>query len=249
MVCVPANMPQPRSDKVKSRTPNQRSPTKRNKKRYPTLARVLIENSSVPSQIALIRPSDTRKQRPTTASSLLPKETSKVDLKRRTPASSSVETPTLPPPYYSSTPPAEETPLPNKSTRHQKSCSSLSRPYNTAKSGFPMPLSGAPSPADAKVLKLISTPVLSHDHRIPRDPESQYRRPDTFYSVTSARTGSTKLGEIPMHKWAEPWDYKAADQANQEALANGWPTSVNMGTAKQKKGGWKRWFGKRSESA
>ena len=70
-------------------------------------------------------------------------------------------------------------------------------------------------------------------------------RPNTLHSIDSARTGSTKLGEIPMHKWAEPWDHEAAERANIEALAGGWPAVSGKEVERPKKAGWKRWFSKK----
>lgn len=46
----------------------------------------------------------------------------------------------------------------------------------------------------------------------------------TFYSVAS--TG-TKLGEIPMHKWAVPFDFEEMERLNLEAEINGWPLPVD----------------------
>lgn len=248
LACVPANMPQARSDKTKARKPNQRSPAKRSKKRYPTLARVMIENSSVPSQIAMIRPSDTRKHR-SAAQISSPCEPSNMDTMRRSPSSSRAELSSLPPPYSPSSLLSGTISPPLKSARHHYSCNSLHASRNTSNGGLAIPLPSTMIPIDAKSSKVTSALVPSETHRISTDHKPQHRRPDTFYSIASARTGSTKLGEIPMHKWAEPWDYKAAEKANEEAIANGWPVSGDTGTAKQKKGGWKRWLGKKSELA
>jgi hypothetical protein len=51
-----------------------------------------------------------------------------------------------------------------------------------------------------------------------------------------------------MHKWAEPWDYEAAEKANMEALAGGWPVNTVKDSHAPKKAGWKRWFGRRVET-
>lgn len=65
-----------------------------------------------------------------------------------------------------------------------------------------------------------STPKLvpaTVDH--PPPPRRRKETP-TFYSAAS---GSTKLGEIPMHKWAEAYDFDAMSLKNREAMAAGWP--------------------------
>jgi hypothetical protein len=51
-----------------------------------------------------------------------------------------------------------------------------------------------------------------------------------------------------MHKWAERWDYEAAEKANMEALAGGWPVVSSKEIHAPKKAGWKRWFGKRVDA-
>jgi len=48
-----------------------------------------------------------------------------------------------------------------------------------------------------------------------------------------------------MHKWAEPWDHEAAERANIEALAGGWPAVSGKEVERPKKAGWKRWFSKK----
>jgi hypothetical protein len=237
------------SDKTKSSKPRPRASTKDGRKRQPKLARVMIENSSIPSQIAMVRPSEARKQRSTThsrSSSEAPKSQA-----ASTPAASTPELPTLPPPYFPSNPlPKQAASNLSKPPRHQNSNISLFKPHTTPGHGslslLPVqdlsPLSGAMYPK-ANVIALPSRTNL----RDPADPKSQRIRPDTFYSIGSARTGSTKLGEIPMQKWAQPWDYEAAERANAAALASGWPINTDEGVTKSKQGGWKRWFGRRAE--
>lgn len=93
----------------------------------------------------------------------------------------------------------------------------------------------------------VPTPKLTSSVSRPDLHKARVIRPNTLYSIDSARTGSTKLGEIPMHKWAEPWNYEAAEKANMEALAEGWPVSGKESQV-PKRAGWKRWFGKRVEA-
>lgn len=41
-----------------------------------------------------------------------------------------------------------------------------------------------------------------------------------MYSIA---TDSTKLGEIPLHKWTVPYDFEAMERLNEEAEKYGWP--------------------------
>lgn len=57
----------------------------------------------------------------------------------------------------------------------------------------------------------------------------------TFYSEAS---DATKLGEIPLHKWAEPVDFDEMSRLNKEAAKNGWPfNEMNTAAPKKKRGG------------
>lgn len=238
------------SGKTKSKKQDHRTSNKCTKTRRPTLARVMIENSSIPSQIAMIRPSETRKQRSTThsrSSSQAPKS-----VHGSPPTMSTPDLQIQPPPYFSSDPlPKLAAPLPSKPPRHQHSTNSLLKARNSPKHEppIPVPFEGL-SPLGGLMYSRagLSSPTSKPNLHELTSPKSQRLRPDTFYSIGSARTGSTKLGEIPMHKWTDPWDHEAAEEANEEALAAGWPTNVGEEMTKAKRSGWKRWFGKRVEA-
>ncbi|SMR63439.1 unnamed protein product [Zymoseptoria tritici ST99CH_3D1] len=70
----------------------------------------------------------------------------------------------------------------------------------------------------------------------------------TFNSLDS---GNTKLGEIPLHRWVEPWDFEEMERLNEEAVEKGWPLAAgDGGEFKEEKLGKKRWglgrfFGRR----
>jgi hypothetical protein len=66
----------------------------------------------------------------------------------------------------------------------------------------------------------------------------------TYYSIASDQT---KLGEIPLHKWAEPYDFDQMSMLNREAYNNGWPLN-QLGTQepKRKRFGLGRLFGKKA---
>ena len=239
---VPRTMPYTHDTKSKTKKPDQRPSTKRTRRRHPTLARVLIENSSVPSQIAMVRPSEIRRQR-SASHSRSSSEPPKSRFESTT-AASTPDLPQLPPPYFPSDPlPKQMAPVLNKPPRHQPSSNFLSKPRDMAKHGHPglIPYQSTSSPAGlASPTSKLKTPASRIDLRLHHN-----IRPNTLYSIDSARTGSTKLGEIPMHKWAEPWDHEAAGRANMEALAGGWPAVTGQEVDRPKKAGWKRWFSKK----
>ncbi|KAM0716010.1 hypothetical protein Q7P37_008524 [Cladosporium fusiforme] len=200
--------------------------SKHTKIRHPTLARVVIENSSIPSQIALVRPSEnsSKKQTPSRSPSHAP----------TTPQTESRATSPPPPPYFPSDPLpkqqqqqqqqtsiSQENPATRPPRHHPSSTSLLSK----------LPPQTNPSP----------NPKPKHKPSTLLSPQP---RPTTLYSLSSARTGSTKLGEIPMHKWATPWDASAAEEANRRALEAGWPLVGAGGGGEKKRGGWRRWFGR-----
>lgn len=63
------------------------------------------------------------------------------------------------------------------------------------------------------------------------------RRDKVTPSFYSFATDSTKLGEIPMRKWAVPFDQAQADRLNAEALANGWRPQFPPATMEQQQKG------------
>ena len=248
---VPQVLPSVRSSNEKPEAKPKKSSyhasSKHTKIRHPTLARVLIENSSVPSQIALVRPSENNRKPRSRSHSRTSGEPTQPHI-RPSPAASvpSLSTsPAPPPPYFPSDPLPLQEKHPAKQPRHHRSGVSLNKPRTQLKhkpsTPLPSPLRNDHLPPASHPPHSIS-PTSLHDKRL---------RPETFYSIASARTGSTKLGEIPMHKWAEPWDYEAAEEANQKAMADGWPIHVggvagDDGDNKMAKvGGWKRLFGRK----
>lgn len=250
---VPQALPSARSGKeqpkVKPKKSSHHASAKHTKIRHPTLARVLIENSSVPSQIALVRPSENPKKHRPRSHSRTFSEPPQPHL-RPSPAvsvpnlSTSPSPPPPPPPYFPSDPlPLQEQHL-AKQPRHHRSGASLNKPRTQLKHKPSTPLRN----------DHIPTTTHPTQTKSPTDLRDKRPRPETFYSIASARTGSTKLGEIPMHKWAEPWDYEAAEEANRKALASGWPVHVgeHAGVDEDKKakvGCWKRLFGRRVKAS
>lgn len=247
---VPEALPSARSSKEKERQKAKKSShhasQKHPKIRHPTLARVLIENSSVPSQIALVRPSENNKRHRSRSHSRPSSEPPQLHLKPSPAASvpNLSTSPPPPPPYFPSDPLPLQEHNSAKQPRHHRSGTSLHKPRTqlTHKPSTPLPSPLRNDQLPPAIHPVHPTPPTNvHDKRL---------RPETFYSIASARTGSTKLGEIPMHKWAEPWDHEAAEEANQKALASGWPVHVGeVGVVDEAKKGkigcWKRLFGRR----
>lgn len=62
----------------------------------------------------------------------------------------------------------------------------------------------------------------------------------TFYSIAS---DSTKIGEIPMQKWATPYDSEQMSILNRQAYESGWPQNQLGGASKKKRFGFSRLFG------
>lgn len=74
--------------------------------------------------------------------------------------------------------------------------------------------------ARSKPEETIASPQYNTSTPVP-DVHSRKPTP-TYYSIAS---NSTKLGEIPLHKWREAFDFDAASLLDKEVLQNGWPIS------------------------
>ena len=59
---------------------------------------------------------------------------------------------------------------------------------------------------------------------------------------------TTKIGEIPLHKWAVPYDFEQMSILNREAERNGWPLNQldESQVNRKKKFGLFRLFGRKS---
>ncbi|TKA43615.1 hypothetical protein B0A54_05397 [Friedmanniomyces endolithicus] len=74
----------------------------------------------------------------------------------------------------------------------------------------------------------------------PSRPTRQRKPTPTFYSIAS---DGTKLGEIPLHKWAVPFDFDAMSLMNREAERDGWPVGQLDGGGGGEERGRKKRFG------
>ncbi|KAL9065390.1 MAG: hypothetical protein Q9157_007486 [Trypethelium eluteriae] len=184
-----------------------------------------------------------------------------------TPSSSPVSTPYLgsrqstPPPRYVSDPIADQNakqqptrprrkPLPSQArqtpnVRDQRS----SQPEMAIRAPTTSPLlpQGSACFSDLPSRHPASNPqanfsVQEIPMRRPRAPPPHHSLPRLDPSRTSVAysiaTDSTKLGEIPMHKWSEPYDFEAMDRMNKEAALWGWVPAPPVPDPGRRRGFW-----------
>lgn len=185
----------------------QRASSRQAKIRRPTIARVTIEDSAKRSQLAVVKP---KKKSPSSSSSNLTKVAS-----------------------HSSSTTAVNSLLSNDRPHQNRSKSSpvlLKRPSMAHIEAIPQPIHRRSPPLASKSSPGLLLAYPEHLSQrpshppppVPRGPQSNLRRKDTptMYSIA---TDSTKLGEIPLHRWAVPYDFDAMSTMNREAIQNGWP--------------------------
>ncbi|KAI6833661.1 Glycosylphosphatidylinositol:protein transamidase, GAA1 component [Hortaea werneckii] len=97
-------------------------------------------------------------------------------------------------------PTGSQTHLPPPTPRPRTSTKNL-KPLSSSQTHLPPPSSSSPRPRNDRIRAL-------------RDPVP------TYYSQLSDQT---KLGEIPLERWPEAFDFEGMETANREALARGWP--------------------------
>jgi hypothetical protein len=240
---APPRDSKPVNDRRKANTQSKKRPTsvKPTRVRRPMLAQVVIENSSQPPQIAMVRPSDRRKKSSSGSSSLS---------KGASETSSGLSTP-LP------SPPPEYTPLnmDRPAIPRIQSDTNVPRPRQQ-----PAPLDGHNPAGRISSRAARSTPRLDSTLPPPGEPApplpnmaavssmdlgSRRRKPTpTYYSIASDQT---KIGEIPLHKWTEPYDFDQMSIMNRQAYQNGWPLSeLDQQNARKKRFGLGRLFGRKS---
>lgn len=211
-ISIPA-VPAPEKKRRERSVVNQN----RVKARTPILARVVIENSSKPSKVAMVKAGERRKR--SSSSNVSSRMGSNPSSVRNTPLSS-------PPPY---------------DVLEEPSRPAVQRSYTApeipkAKHKISVPTMRDPTgPTKREALRSTrSTPRLNvqpetGQEPLPRGPGTapllplnhrHRKQTPTFYSMAS---DSTKLGEIPLHKWTEHFDFDAMSLMNREAAKNGWP--------------------------
>lgn len=221
----------------------RRSSTARTKVKGPMLARVVIENSSKPSQIAIVKPSERRKKSSSSSSSELSKASS---------------TPSTPPPEYAPEPPprpvavrshtAPAVPRTGKKTaqppqtKEQRQAASSTPRLQTISQDFHAcaPPYTCPLGTQAPPLSYVSNPAAQSTSALPA---RRRKQTPTFYSMAS---DSTRLGEIPLHKWNQQPDFDAMSIMNREAMGRGWPAGdLGADSEVDRDGGRKRGWGLR----
>lgn len=230
---------------VSSSRKKRKASTGHTKVRGRMLAQVVVENSNKPSQIALVKPGERKKKSQSSGSSSLSKASS-------APATALPSPLLTPPPEYSfeaASRPARYRSHTGPQPCRKQSAAQLSRSADqprmeilratrstprlpTTRQHVPGPESLPPLPITAPL------PTSSVPHLPPR----RRKATPTYYSIAS---DSTKLGEIPMHKWTVPYDFDKMSILNDEAARNGWPVNQPDGQVKrEKKFGIFRLFGK-----
>ncbi|KAK3677225.1 hypothetical protein LTR78_002763 [Recurvomyces mirabilis] len=208
----------------------------------PMLARVVIANSSKPSQIAMVKPGERRAK------------ASKQKSKSNSAAAQSVASlpSTSPPPYLDVD---DKPPMPARPT-HQRSQTAPEEAMGTyqegqvfksaagQRSGHP---ASVPTTNHHQYLDVKRRPVASHSAvelaaAVPR----RRKQTPTYYSIASDRT---KLGEIPMEKWPEAFDFDAMSLMNRQAEINGWPVNQMGSEVRKKRFGLMRLFRRKEVGA
>lgn len=218
-----------------------------------TLARVVIKDSSKPSQIALVKPSEKRKKSHASSSSggsnLSSNKATSRSHSRAASSTPSTATTTPPPSYTSHDSPRPKPQRTQTAPTNHKPHRKHSSP-NVALPALPTTKESLRTTKSTPRLqttphKSESTPRLNQPPPppVPRFPSItdlplRQRKPTpTFYSIAS---DSTKLGEIPLHKWAVPPDFDEMSLLNREAERLEWPVTSPLG-GQQDEGGERRW--------
>lgn len=220
--------------------------SKHSKIRGPTLARVVIQDSSRPSQIAMVKPGERRKK--SSSSNVSSKTSSDVPSGASTPLFS-------PPPYEMTEKPAR--PIAHRShtssevpkPRHKQSAANVKAPPVPVKPEALRATKSAPWLRTAKAEQYEPLPPMPATAPLPAiEPRRRKQLTPTYYSIAS---DSTKLGEIPLHKWAQPFDFDAMSLMNKDAERNGWPVHQldAVGEGKKKRFGFFGLFRRKEATA
>ncbi|KAF2214430.1 hypothetical protein CERZMDRAFT_83129 [Cercospora zeae-maydis SCOH1-5] len=204
------------SDLRSATTSARTSVSKRARARGPVLARVVIADSTKPGEVAMVRSAERKKKKKTPKSGGTQMSTA-AQSTSNLPVSSAIQAPAF----------AEPTHAPLlANTKSQLALHVQHEPRREQSA----PLLG-PNPRSAGFThrQLPWEPSLAAR---PLAPRRANKPTPTFCSEAS---DATKLGEIPLHKWAEPVDFDAMSRLNKEAAKNGWPFSEMDTVAPKKK--------------
>ncbi|KAF7191559.1 hypothetical protein HII31_07061 [Pseudocercospora fuligena] len=214
---------------------------KRRRVRGPMLARVVIADSNKPGEVAMVRPGERKKKRSSSGTSSKAQSCISLALPAPLPPPppqySAVEPAKRPQHHRASTHPEKRLPQPKSSSTDVSTMQERTRPdalratrstprLERTTQEYPDPVPEIPAPLPGAK---------------PMEPRRRLQKPTpTLYSIAS---DSTKLGEIPLHKWSEPVDFDAMSLANKEAMKNGWPVmDADLTGQKKKRGGFLRLF-------
>ncbi|KXS93798.1 hypothetical protein AC579_5050 [Pseudocercospora musae] len=223
---------------------------KRTRVRGPMLARVVIADSSEPSEVAMVRPGERKKKRSSSGISSMAQSCSSLALPAPLPT---------PPPQYTAVAPSIRPQHHRPSTRLEKHL-----PQQKTSSTDVGTMPGRSRPDALRATR--STPRLEHivqeySDQLPAIPatvplpsvkpiEPRRRLHKTTPTMYSIASDSTKLGEIPLHKWSEPVDFDAMSLVNKEAMMNGWPVlDGDLTEQRKKRGGLLRLFRRKQSNS
>ncbi|KAJ8610413.1 hypothetical protein MRB53_038575 [Persea americana] len=201
--------------RVKQSTPQHQIEVR--KKSSPKIAQVTIENSSKRAQLAIVKPVNKRSITSTSSSNL-----SKV----RSASSSTTAVNSVKSPKPKDIKQASKS-SPNISRLPARKLSNQDLPRDEKshmKAALARPMMQQRSSSD--FASEIKSNVTSKS--APRAAPIRRKFTPTLYSIA---TDSTKLGEIPLHRWAVPYDFDAMSALNRQALDNGWPLVDPKGNA------------------
>ncbi|KAI5361250.1 hypothetical protein Slin15195_G123630 [Septoria linicola] len=171
-------------------------------RRGPVLARVVIADSSKPSRVAMVRPGEREKHKRSNAlnsiASLAARSGELVPARQTSPTLTIHQ---------------------NGSSRMIARSEKKSNVQTARKSHASIEKHSAKDLGSSAslLLTLRADNVVAEGVVQPR----RLNKPTPTYC--SEASYMTKLGEIPLHKWAEPIDFDAMSRLNKEAMRNGWP--------------------------
>lgn len=216
---------------------------KRTRVRGPTLARVVIADSNKPGEVAMVRPGERKKKRSSSGTSSKAQSCSSLALPAPLPT---------PPPAYTAIAPAAR-PQHHRASTHpeqylpQRKSSSMNVSTMHGRTRPDALRATRSTPRLDRITQEYPDPVPAISAAVPlpsaksMEPRRRLQKQTpTLYSIAS---DSTKLGEIPLHKWTEPVDFDAMSLVNKEAMKNGWPViNDDLTGQKKKRGGLLRLF-------
>ncbi|EME77986.1 uncharacterized protein MYCFIDRAFT_179437 [Pseudocercospora fijiensis CIRAD86] len=222
---------------------------KRTTARGPILARVVIADSNKPGEIAMVRPGERKKKRSSSRPSSNAQSCNSLalpgPLSTPPPQYTAVEPLTRPQHRRANTHPEKRLPQRNLSSMDVSTMQEQSRPDALRATRS--------TPRLERITQEYPDPVPAIPAKVPMpnitsmEPRRRLQKPTP--TLCSIASDSTKLGEIPLHKWSEPVDFDAMSLVNKEAVQNGWPVmDDDLAEQKKKRGGLLRLF-RRNRSA